>query len=229
LKYKEEDLVFIGYVNHKDLSIGEWEDVIKVSEEGNLNLVRTYNLSRDVNSLIDEVKTWKEEGIVVRCNGDQTFLKIKSAYYLANHRMKYFMTYKNILEFLLHLNILSPGNEDKLEQALKDCEYDWEIIICAKEFYNRFVDAYEYAHRKVNQAEILLDEWADKNKTILWDSESSKRKEFAKFACSQNGLSSFMFNLYDIKFFGKNKTGLTKQINKIIVGEENTTRSKKNA
>ena len=36
IRYKEEDLVFLGYVLHKDLSIGEWEDVLKISKENNL-------------------------------------------------------------------------------------------------------------------------------------------------------------------------------------------------
>ena len=206
IRHNEDDLVFLGFVNY-DLSIGQWKEVEEISKEGDLNLVRIYDLPRDPVQLIEEIKNWKEEGIVVRCCNDQVFVKIKSAYYLANHRMKYSLTYKTLLELLTQLNMFDLNKEEELVAFLKDCEYDWEIIESVKELYKRFSIAYSTIQGFVWQAEVKHKEFLNQSQ---WESEIIKRKEFAKIACSQpSPLKQFMFNIYHGKDNRKLITRLT--------------------
>jgi len=197
IRHKEDDLVFLGFVNY-DLSIGRWEEIEEISKEGNLNLVRLHDLPRDPIQLLEEIKNWKEEGVVVRCCNDQVFVKVKSAYYLANHRMKYSLTYKVLLELLMSLNLYDLNKEEELVSFLKDCEYDWEIVESVKELYGKFSVAYSLALNLEKEAEEKCNEFLNQN--IEWESEIIKRKEFAKIACSHSSpLKQFMFNIYSGK------------------------------
>jgi len=197
VKYKEEDLVFLGYIHHNNLSIGRWHYVKKFAQENNLNLVRLHKLPRDPEALKEEIKMWRDEGVVVRCNGDQTFVKVKSAWYLANHRMKSNMRYDMILELLESLEIVGGGKEDQFEEVLKQCGYDWEIIEAAKEFYVKYVAAYENAQNVLRVARETYNKFILDCDGKQWDSEAVRRKEFAKIAVSlKNPYTPMAFNVY---------------------------------
>jgi len=201
VRYKSEDLIFLGFVMHNDLRIGEWEELEEVADVGNLNLVRLHELPSDPIKLIEEVKVWKDEGVVVRCedqkgNPDQNFVKIKSAHYLANHRMKFSMRYPTIVEFVESANI---KNESQLVTELQACDYDWEIIESAKEFYEQYLSFCQAWVVLLGSATILANEFftehPDADRT-----DPAVRKEFAKVACSQKGLiRTIMFCIYDDK------------------------------
>ena len=177
VRYKEEDLIFLGFVEHDTLEIGRWEEIVSIAKEANFNLVRLHNLPREPIQLLEEIKYWKDEGVVVRCCDDQVFVKVKSAYYLANHRMKYSITYEMINELLDSLGIVGGGQEERFKDELRKCEYDWEIIESALDFYNRYVKSYDYVQGILNEAKRLFEEWGFKNNVVLWNSESNKRKE----------------------------------------------------
>jgi hypothetical protein len=55
VQYKEEDLVFIGFVDH-GLHIGHWHELERVAQEGELNLVRLHDLPRDPIKLLEVIK-----------------------------------------------------------------------------------------------------------------------------------------------------------------------------
>jgi len=197
VKYKEEDLIFLGYVDHDYLSIGRWHFIKKLAQEKNLNLVRLHKLPRDPEALKEEIKMWRDEGVVVRCNADQTFVKVKSAWYLANHRMKSNMNYDMILELLESLEIVGGGKEEQFEKVLKECGYDWEIIESAKEFYTRYVAAYENAQNVLSVAKETYNKFVLDSKDMQWESEAVRRKEFAKIAISlKNPYTHMAFNIY---------------------------------
>lgn len=187
IRYKEEDLIFLGFVKHDDLSVGKWLETQKISTDYNLNLVNLHVLPREPLQLINEIKTWKDEGIVARCNDDQIFVKIKSAYYLANHRMKFSMNYLTMVEFIEGGNIQS---EDQLVADLKACDYDWEVIESAKEFYHRYENAVELKNRLMQAAQNFFNnfenEWnskvvlpAKKNWQFKMENQRLRKKEFA--------------------------------------------------
>lgn len=174
VRYKEEDLIFLGFVLN-ELKIGSWEETEVIAKEANLNLVTLNDLPRTPKELLEEIRDWKEEGIVARCNGDQTFVKIKSAFYLANHRMKYSMTYDTMVEYILGANIVS---EQQLEDALRKCDYDWEIIDSAKEFYRQYVVACSVRDDVFNEARVLIENF-NKQWPLNEGDPRQRKKEFA--------------------------------------------------
>jgi len=201
IRYKSEDLVFLGFVMHDDFQIGKWQDLVTIADEAGLNLVRLHNLPTDPVKIMEEVKTWKEEGIVARCedvkgNLDQNFVKIKSAHYLANHRMKFSMKYPTIVEFIESANIKS---EVQLIAELQACDYDWEIIESAKEFYKQYVTICQEVQEIQDDASNLTKEFF----LTRLDAERADplvRKDFATLACKQQGMvRTMMFCLYDNK------------------------------
>lgn len=197
IKYESEDLIFLGFVIHSNLHIGRWEELEDIATIANLRLVRLHNLPNDSVKLLNEVKDWKEEGIVARCedsfgNQEQNFIKIKSAFYLANHRMKFSMKYSDIVEFIEGANI---KDESQLVLELQSSNYDWEIIESAKEFYAKYLLACSNRDNLLNIAKGLVEEFFSKK---LNRKDPHVRKEFAKIACSQSSIiRSMMFCLYD--------------------------------
>jgi hypothetical protein len=193
VRHKEEDLVFLGGVEHGEPSIIPWPDVAKIAIIGGLRLVELRELPSDLLELLREVNEWRTEGVVARCDGDQVLVKVKSAWYLANHRMKYSMNYKIIVEFIDLSGVLS---EDELVARLREYDYDFEIVEGGREFYRRYVAARDEALALRAKAEMLYSDpaWM----TILFDTETARRKYFARIACAQpNPVRSMMFALYD--------------------------------
>lgn len=214
VRYKEEDLIFLGFIKHNNLEVGRWTDVEKIANENGFNLVRLHDLPREPLKLLEEIKTWKDEGIVARCGNDQIFVKVKSAYYLANHRMKFSMNYLTIVEFIEGGNICS---EEQLANDLKACNYDWEVVESAKEFYRRYEVAVKLKNDVVFEAleffEKFKKEWDLKKPTPVkrnWqfnmEEQRLRKKEFALLLnkASFNNLPSKLvrpmaFCLYDNK------------------------------
>ena len=194
IRYNKEDLIFIGAVVHDSLSICTWNQVEKISKEGNLNLVRLHNLPKDLASLLEEVKRWTDEGVVVRCNNDQTFVKIKSASYLFNHRKRFNLNYEVVVHIVEDEKV---ADKDQFINAMKKLDYDWETIKEAEGFYDRVLSVKEKVDNIVKTAEELNNMfWEDHD--INDKSNPLIRKEFASFARVQVGyLRSIMFLLYD--------------------------------
>jgi len=193
VRYKDEDLVFLGGVEHDGPSVIPWEAVVRIADDGKLRLVELKELPSDPVKLLEEVKEWRTEGIVARCNNDQVFVKIKSAWYLANHRMKYSMKYDTIVEFVERSGIL---DENALVHKLHEYDYDFEVIESAKEFYRRYLVARNAALSLRDKAKALFDDPAWR--TLLFDTEGARRKYFAMIACTQEpAVKSMMFAMYD--------------------------------
>jgi len=197
--YKEEDLVFLGVIRHSDLRISPWSEIEKIAYKYKLNLVRLHELPRNPLELLDEIKEWKDEGIVARCNGERTFVKIKSAHYLASHRMKFSMNYLTMAEFIENSGVT---NESELEKSLRECDYDWEIIDMAKDFYRRYRDMVRVADDALLEAKTILSVFNELWSDLYYqpDNEKKKRKIFAEIVRTRGSLVRPMaFCLYDNK------------------------------
>jgi hypothetical protein len=193
VRYKDEDLVFLGGTNHFGPSIIPWGDVVQISGEGNLRLVDLKELPTDPVKLLEEVKEWRTEGVVARCCGDQVFVKVKSAWYLANHRMKYSMTYESIVEFSQRSGV---EDEETLVTKLREYDYDFEVVESAREFFRRYLLALHMAtcHRAAAE-KVCADALAD---LAQLERGAEHRKRFAIVACSREpSIKSMMFALYD--------------------------------
>lgn len=206
VNYKEDDLIFIGCVFH-NLQLSTWDELEKIANEGKLNLVKVHNLPKNPSTILNEIKDWKEEGIVVRYNGGQNLIKFKSAYYLAQHRIKYSVNYKFLVEFVELSGIKS---EQELINELKKCNYDYEIIEIIIPFYKRYEKVIEFINDSMKEAENLLSSFST-NKIR----EVDKRKELAIYIKDKKKhIKTFVFNLYDGNF---NKINNLKR--KIIMNE----------
>jgi hypothetical protein len=196
IRYKEEDLVFLGGIEHALPSIVPWESVVNIAEEGKLRLVDLKELPSDPVKLLEEVKEWHTEGVVARCCNDQVFVKVKSAWYLANHRMKYSMTYESIVEFSMRANIEDP---DTLVSKLREYDYDFEIIESAKEFFYRYMNAQHMATCwKAAAEKTCIRMLADLANIDKLERGPEHRKRFAAVACSyEPAIKSLMFAIYD--------------------------------
>lgn len=188
--YKEEDLIFIGSVSN-DLKLSNWSQLEQISKEGKLNIVKLYKLNNNKPiELISEVKDWKEEGIVVRCNNDQTLMKFKSAYYLTQHRLKHSISYDFLVDFM---NISNIKNKDELIKELKSYDYDFEIIESIIPFYEKYERVVKEVNDCINKAKDILSTFTT-NKII----EKERRKELALYIKNEKKhIKTFIFNLYD--------------------------------
>lgn len=194
VRYQEDDLVFLGGVEHSGPSMLPWEKVCAMAAARGFNLVELRELPRDPLKMLEEVKNWRTEGIVARCDNCQVMVKVKSAYYLANHRMKFSMTYKTIVEFVDTSGVQS---EQELVEKLKEYNYDWEIVESAKELYARYCNAEKQASAWSAEASDMFDRLLGELQEFEAGS-AEHRKRFARVACQQHSMvRTMMFLLYD--------------------------------
>lgn len=211
VRYPEEDLILIGMLVHEPRGadgriqkpfIVPWGEMSKFAKEEHLTLVELKELPADPAGLLEEVKDWRTEGVVVRCpdprsgDEDQILVKVKSAWYLANHRMKHSMNYQRILEFVETSGI---RDEQQLVDQLRASDFDFEIIESVKELYARHQAAEAMADEWETEARHLYEKFkADPMMQQLMDIPRLRRKEFAKIACDQGPVvKSMMFSMYD--------------------------------
>ena len=188
VNYTETNFIFIGAVEHFKPKLWRWESLEDLSRKFNLNLVRTYELPRKLKDLIDVVRTWDDEGVVIRINNDQTFVKIKSTSYLIKHRLKSNINYSTLYEIILSSKI---ENEDLLVKYLQKNDYDWELIEAAKVIYSEISENKE-------KAEGLFKEAKEKYEEFIQNSDT--RKDFALKAIKEKpNIKTFLFLLYDNK------------------------------
>lgn len=88
LKYPEVDFYLIGIVNHDDYSLMKQENLDLVAKCIGMKRPEIYKF-KTLEDLMTTIKESKGiEGLVMYTNGEQTLHKVKSAWYLALHRMK---------------------------------------------------------------------------------------------------------------------------------------------
>lgn len=213
IRYEQEDLIFLGFVKHDNLEIGKWKEVSEIAKNYNFNLVKSYELPRNPKELLDTIKDWTDEGIVARCNDDQVFVKIKSAFYLAGHRLKYSINYLDMVKIIEECNIT---NEKELLDYLQLCDYDWEIRESAKEIFNRYLKAVELKNLILKRAEEVFNNFID--------STMDERERKKNFALYLNGIDDELINfIRPVAFclYDNRKDKLEKFCGKLITTEGN--------
>jgi len=87
-------------------------------------------------------------------------------------------------------------NADELEEALKKCDYDWEIIEAAREYFDRYICARDLKDLMIKEAQDIFDTFCGSDSQH--EDEKSRRKEYAMLAIKQKPVvKSMMFCLYD--------------------------------
>jgi len=192
LSYLHTDLIFIGGMKHSDLTMLDWKELVNISTNGKLNIVKLHTLPSDPKELVNLVhKKWiGVEGIVARCNNGQTMVKIKSEDYLAKHRTKATMNYVAAAIIIRNEKITSPEEMDKYCQ---DKDFDWELGQDMLKYLNEYDNAVKISAALMGRAKSLIKEF---DKTDFPEGKI-RRKQFAQFIKEEpKHVRSVCFSLY---------------------------------
>lgn len=179
IPYKEPDLYLLGGVCHghrhyTHLRYLTMEELEGVSAECGVQLIEYH--------MIDSVKDWyhfyrevldhKEiEGYVLRLNGEQDLVKVKSQPYLTKHGIKSNLSFKSMVEFWLQ-----HGQETVYHSILGQLEnlYDEEVVMWALPFVdNLFVAVEKWTETEEKVRELVAEHqhWPRKDFAIKMQQE----------------------------------------------------------
>jgi hypothetical protein len=198
VRYEADDLVFLGAATHgPPVRYADWRELESLAAELSLTLVETYDWAdaqQGVGEILALVQDWSHsEGVVVRSGDGQTLLKLKSAWYFAQHALRWHLNYDAMVRFVLDGGIT---DEPGLVAALTQAGWDWELQKTAKEHFAvyaaRRAEADALAQAAFALAEAFpADGFAD---------ERARRKAFAEKVFAEAGeLRRYAFLSYDGK------------------------------
>ncbi len=195
----DDDLIFLGAVIHDEhLRYLPFAELKPLAEQHGLRLVETYDWAKTggIGEVLGLVQDWNHaEGVVVRSGDGQTLLKIKSAWYFAQHALRWHMTYDSIVRFVLDGGIT---DEVGLEAGLAKAGWDFEIIVKAKEHFATYQTRRAEAEALKAEVQAILEGF---NATeVEFEDERARRKAFAALIFGQHApLAKYAFTLYDGK------------------------------
>ncbi len=197
VRYDADDLVFLGAATHRPtVRYTDWTTLQSLAEALGLNLVETLDWAgvSGVSEILEIVQGWNHsEGVVVRAADGQTLLKLKSAWYFAQHALRWHLTYESIVRFALDGAITDvPG----LEAALTQAGWDFELQKTAKEHFAVYSERKETAGGLKSGAIALAEKFPLAN----FEDERARRKAFAAHVFSEHSeLRRYAFLAYDEK------------------------------
>lgn len=140
LNYSEEDLVLLDRINHQNLQLDSYSNIVDLADSNNLRVVETRDLPTDPEELLASVEVLEQsEGVVARVvddNDSQRLVKIKSADYLLRHRLRFALTSKSVCSICIERDI---NDLDGFEDYLKESGADWELVEDAKPLVETFI------------------------------------------------------------------------------------------
>ena len=174
-----DDLILIGAAEH----LGErvrylpYPELAAVASDLGLRLVETYDWTSDgIAGILSLVQGWdKAEGVVVRVAGGQTLLKIKSAWYFAQHALRFRMTYESICRFAIDGGLT---DEAGLTAALALAGWDYETTVTARAHFADYQAARAKAASIAETARALVAAF-DAETAGKFADERARRKAFA--------------------------------------------------
>jgi hypothetical protein len=145
LHYPEDDLVYLGSVDHETLGLSDLEELQADAEKLKLRAVETVEVPHDVDDLLG---SWeRREGVVARCAGGQVLVKAKSQSYLALHRLRSHLTPKRIRQQLDEQNETISSVAD-WAKYLEDHGGDWELVQDTQSFVQAYFQTKQEAERE---------------------------------------------------------------------------------
>lgn len=125
LNYGEDpDVYLIAIIDHKDYSLKSQKHLDECAALYGFKRPARYNFG-SVKEMLEAVEQLKgKEGLCVYCNGGQDIRKVKSAWYLALHRMKTELgSYERVVDFYFNMN--RPTYQEYYDFIVKN--YDYEL------------------------------------------------------------------------------------------------------
>lgn len=143
IHYGEVDLTFIGAIDKRTLASVPADELDIIAKKVGVSRPRSYKLE-DFNAsclsdLVREIDVLVgTEGVVVSYNNGQNRIKIKSAHYLAIHRLKSNITNLNSI-FELYESLEFPDSAEAMIAILSK-DYDFETMVSAKKLIEEFYE-----------------------------------------------------------------------------------------
>lgn len=148
LRYRQDDLLLLGAVEHANLRQYDWERLRGLAEKHSLQLVPAVELPRNLKALTRAVLDWKgREGVVVRSADGQSWIKVKSAGYLALHRLRAQMSVDAVRALCEKRNVQSA--EDFRAMVIGQGA-DWEVLSEVAPMVEAYARAGSDAERRVD-------------------------------------------------------------------------------
>jgi len=171
IPYKQPELHLLGAVDHghrhySHLRYLTMEELEVIGADAGIKLIEYH--------VIDSVKQWHEfyyevlnhkeiEGYVLRINGEQELVKVKSEPYLTKHGIKSNLSFKSMVEFWLQ-----HGQESVYEAILGQIAnlYDEEVVMWALPFIENLytaVDGWNKVYGELSKTAMACQHWARKD------------------------------------------------------------------
>jgi hypothetical protein len=213
----DDELIFLGAALHSDpTKYLDFDALRAMAAQYSLRLVEVYDWAgmNGIATVLGLIQGWeKAEGVVVRSGDGQTLLKIKSAWYFAQHALRWHMTYESIVRFVIDGGILDePGLVDGLTRA----GWDFEIIAKAKEHFAVYLVKRAAADELKAAARAYVDSFVAREADYA--DERERRKAFAMPLVGSDAtpesraISKYAFFVYDNK-----ETALDAALLKVIM------------
>lgn len=148
LPVHEARMTLISAVRHADLSLYTHQHLEGVQLENTRRsdghvfpLVEIHELPTSPDDLLAVVDEFVgREGIVARFDNEQRYVKIKSAEYLAQHRLRFAFTPRNAIEMCRQFDFETP---QEFVDHLYSLGLDWEIAVERVRWFHLFNEARE--------------------------------------------------------------------------------------
>jgi hypothetical protein len=205
----EDDLVLLGAAEHGDglgaasVTHAPYARLAPLADAHGLRVVERYDwadAAAGVGAVLSLVQDWDTaEGVVVRSADGRTLLKVKSAWYFAQHALRWRMTYESIVRFALDGGIVDDAG---LTEALMRAGWDYETTVTAKGHFARYLDRRAEADRLKAAALALLAAF-DAETLGAFADERERRKAFAarvfgpQATAEAREMAKYLFLAYD--------------------------------
>lgn len=160
LNYGEDpDMYLTGVIRHKDYSLVSQSEVDEIAKEFEVKRPARFNFS-SIEEMLKGVEALKgQEGLCCYCNNGQDIRKVKSAWYLALHRMKSELgSYEKVMD--LYFTLDRPSYTDFYNYVMNT--FDFELAEQAKSHMSKVCDGM----KEVNQIMIAMKAKAESLKHL---------------------------------------------------------------
>lgn len=175
----DDDLVLLGAAIHGDTTVTylSYEALGDVASINGLHLVETYDWAAGaVAGVLSLVQEWdKAEGVVVRSRDGQTLLKVKSAWYFAQHALRWHVNLESIARFCIDGGIT---DEPTFLEKLTANGWDYETAVTAVGYFREYQTRRAQTNEIKGKAQAFLAAF-DAETSGTFADERERRKAFA--------------------------------------------------
>jgi len=213
----EDNLILLGAVLHdgggeNDTPIRylTYAETVPLAQAHGIQLVETYpwaDEARGVAEILALVQDWdKAEGVVVRSGDGQTLLKVKSAWYFAQHALRWQVKLSTIARFCIDGGI---EDEPTFARKLTEVGWDYETATIALGYFHEYQKRKQEADAIKANAILFLESFDAETADHFGDNEAgrrARRKAFAerifgpKATPEVQALRPYLFFAYDGRF-----------------------------